>query len=372
MYRSQLRDLGARVILCVSIVAAIICAAVGAQSSAAQAQPAPIPIRVVVVTTFEVGADTGDRPGEFQYWVERFPLPATFAFPQGYRALRYNAQSGVLGIVTGEGAERGAASIMALGLDPRFDLAHAYWVVAAIAGVDPQAASVGSAAWANWVVNADLGFEIDPRDTPANWPTGIVPFDRVQPYGQPAPPPASIHGVAAYRLNAGLAGWAYARTVATPLTDTPNLRSIRAAYAAFPNAQKPPFVLRGDSLCGDRYFVGAAMTAWAERWVPYWTGGAGTFAMTAEEDAGIMQALTFLAGAERVDPQRVLVLRTASDFSEPGAGSDAATLLAHDAGAGGESAYLEALDAAYRIGSPVVSELSAHWDRYGMTVPSMP
>ena len=27
--------------------------------------------KVIVVATFEVGADTGDKPGEFQYWVER-------------------------------------------------------------------------------------------------------------------------------------------------------------------------------------------------------------------------------------------------------------------------------------------------------------
>jgi hypothetical protein len=35
----------------------------------AQAFQAPIPIRVVVVTTFENGQDTGDAPGEFQNWV---------------------------------------------------------------------------------------------------------------------------------------------------------------------------------------------------------------------------------------------------------------------------------------------------------------
>jgi CubicO group peptidase (beta-lactamase class C family) len=29
-----------------------------------------IPIKVVVVTMFEIGEDTGDRPGEFQAWVE--------------------------------------------------------------------------------------------------------------------------------------------------------------------------------------------------------------------------------------------------------------------------------------------------------------
>ena len=45
----------------------------------------------------EVGADTGDFPGEFQYWVERLPLPQTLPFPQGYRSLRYNPALGVLG-----------------------------------------------------------------------------------------------------------------------------------------------------------------------------------------------------------------------------------------------------------------------------------
>lgn len=338
----------------------------------ARATDAPIPIRVVVVTTFEPGNDTGDAPGEFQFWVERLPLAATLPFPQGDRHLRYDATHHVLGIVTGEGAERGAASIMALGSDPRFDLRHAYWIVAGIAGVDPAVASVGSAAWANWVVNADLGFEVDARDMPSSWSTGIVPFNRTSPFAQPAPPAESMHGQQAFELNAGLVNWAYQRTAATPLADDANLQKLRANYGAYPNAQRPPFVLRGDSLCGDRFWGGAAMNAWAEHWVPYWTGGRGTFAMTAEEDAGILQSLTFLANAHRVDRQRVLVLRTASDYSEPGTGSDAATLLAQDAGVGGESAYIEALEAAYRVGSPVVEEISRHWNVYRDRIPASP
>ena len=32
---------------------------------------AVIPIKVVVVSMFEYGADTGDAPGEFQFWLER-------------------------------------------------------------------------------------------------------------------------------------------------------------------------------------------------------------------------------------------------------------------------------------------------------------
>ena len=83
----------------------------------ALARPAaagPLPIRVVVVTTFEIGQDSGDAPGEFQQWVERLPLPEVVPFPQGYRDLRLNRALGVLGIVTGEGPTRASASIEAL------------------------------------------------------------------------------------------------------------------------------------------------------------------------------------------------------------------------------------------------------------------
>jgi len=58
-----------------------------------------IPVRVVVVTTFEIGNDTGDTPGEFQNWVEQLPLPDVVPFPQGYHPLRYNPEKHVLGIV---------------------------------------------------------------------------------------------------------------------------------------------------------------------------------------------------------------------------------------------------------------------------------
>lgn len=107
----------------------------------AKAQP-KIPVKVVVVAMFERGADTGDEPGEYQYWVEREKLDRVIPFPQGYHDLRMN-RDGVLGILTGVGTAKAAASIMALGLDRRFDLTKAYWLVAGIAGVDPADASLG-------------------------------------------------------------------------------------------------------------------------------------------------------------------------------------------------------------------------------------
>src|SRR4051812_26078268 len=103
----------------------------------------PIPIKVVIVTMFERGADTGDQPGELQYWVERNHLDRVIPFPQGFHDLRMN-KDGVLAVLTGVGTAKSTAAIMALGLDSRFDLTKAYWLVAGISGINPARGSLGS------------------------------------------------------------------------------------------------------------------------------------------------------------------------------------------------------------------------------------
>ena len=331
-------------------------------------QPAPIPIRVVVVTTFENGQDTGDAPGEFQNWVERYPLTATLPFPQGYHPLRYNQAEQVLGIVTGVGKSHAASSIMALGMDPRFDLTRAYWILAGIAGIDPARGSVGSAAWASYAVDGDLGYEIDAREIPPDWPTGIVPYDRARPYQQPVPAVHSDWADQLFHLNEGLTGWAYHLTADMHLPDDATLKAVRAGYPAYPNAQRPPFVLKGDTITADRFWLGARMAEWSEKWVDYWTGGKGIAVTSAEEDTGYLQALTLLAHAKRVDFNRVMDLRTASDYELPPQGKDAVQLLASEAH-DELSAYKEALESAYLVGSRVVKELAQHWDRYADRVP---
>jgi purine nucleoside permease len=325
---------------------------------------APIPIRVVVITTFEIGNDTGDTPGEFQQWVEKLPLPVTLPFPQGTHDLRLNPSLAVLGIVTGEGPTRAAASIEALGNDPRFDLTHAYILLAGIAGIDPHFGSVGGAVWALHVVDGDLAHEIDAREIPPGWTTGYVPLQRTTPFELPAPPAQSISGSSVFTLNAGLVRWACRLSAKAGLPDTPALRSIRARYTGLPAALAPPSVAIGDTVASGTFWLGARMNAWAESWVAYWTHGTGRFATTAEEDAGVMQALSFLAQVHKVDLQRVLVLRTASNFDMPPPGQTPAALLAAEAKPGTLSAYLPSLNAAYIAGSVVVRTLAANWATY--------
>jgi purine nucleoside permease len=324
-----------------------------------------IPIRVVVVTTFEIGEDTGDTAGEFQNWVEKLPLPTVLPFPQGYHHLRYNTEKKVLGIVTGEGPSRIAASITALANDERFDLSHAYWILAGIAGVNPHVASLASAAWAKYVVDGELAYDIDAREIPSGWDTGYVPYGRTVPYQSPRPPVSTSNGTNEFALNAGLADWAFKISSArVKLTDNDKLQSLRAKYRGFPKAQQPPFILQGDVIASATFWIGDVLNTWAEKWVSYWSDGRANFVMSAEEDSGYLQALTFLDHAHRVDINRVMILRSASDYTVPAPGQTAAQVLAADEDHIAPSAVPESMESAFETGSAVVNELVNNWPRY--------
>ena len=320
--------------------------------------------KVVVVAMFEAGEDTGDRPGEFQFWVEREKLTRVLPFPQGYRSLRTNADGSVLGVVTGVGTARSAATIMALGLDPRFDFSKSYWLVAGIAGIDPHDGPLGAAVWAEWIVDGDLSHEIDARELPAGWKTGYIPLRKKKPYELPVDRSEGE----AYRLNSALVEWAYRLTKDTPLADTEPLQKRRALYTGFPNAQRPPLVMKGDNLASMTYWHGKLLNQWANDWVNYYSDGTGNYVTTAMEDTGTLQSLTWLARAKRADVNRVLVLRTASNFDMQWPGGDAAESLSGEKLGPGYSAYLPSLEAAHAVGSRVVHELVKNWARYEITL----
>jgi purine nucleoside permease len=330
------------------------------------ASTGPIRIKVVVVTMFERGEDTGDVPGEFQLWVEREHLDRILPLTAGYHHLRLN-NDGVLGMVTGVGTAKAAASVMALGLDPRFDFSKAYWIVAGIGGGDPADVSVGSAVWADHVVDGDLAFEIDARQIPQNWPTGYLPLRKGTPY---EPPASDIYGEV-YTLNPQLVGWAFRLTRAVPLADSDALRKSRARFVGFPNAMKPPFVARGDTMSAGTFWHGSMMDAWANAWTRYYTGGQGNYMVAAMEDSGTMQALTFLGQAGKADLQRVLVLRTVSNYDREAPGVAAAESL-QEMVSGNYSAYLPALEAAQTVGDKVVRDIVEHWNERESTIPHEP
>jgi purine nucleoside permease len=315
----------------------------------------PWPVRAVIVTTFEIGNDTGDAPGEFQLWVEREHLDEVVAFPGGTHPLRSNADHTVLGMVSGTTLVNATASMMALGLDPRFDLTHAYFLINGIAGIDPEVGSIGSAAWASYVVG-DVAREIDRADMPAEWPYGWFPVGAHAP-DPPTVPAAPWTRTNLYILNPKLAQWAFLQTRSLKLVDDPAVAAFRAEYKGFAEAQKPPFVLMGDTFASDYYWHGAVMTQFARDWVRLYTAGKGRFATTEMEDSGFMGALERLAAMQRVDPQRVMVLRSGSNYSEPRPGHTAVESVT--------APYIGtrvALESAWLCGSTVLHQILADWN----------
>jgi purine nucleoside permease len=114
------------------------------------------------------------------------------------------------------------------------------------------------------------------------------------------------------------------------------------------------------------------MNTLAEHWMTYWSGGRGRAVTTAMEDCGILTSLTSLARMQRVRLDRVLVLRTGSDYTVPASGQTVSQLLASEANEDAAlSAYVPALEAAYRVGSTVVNEIVRNWTRYAEQTPGV-
>lgn len=319
--------------------------------------------KVLVVATFEVGADTGDTPGEFQFWAERQQLTESIVVPGLDHPVMFNPTTGVYGVVSGT-TVRAGLQIQALGLDSRFDLSRSYWLVNGIAGVSPLVAAEGSAAWARYVVDGDIAYEIDTREAPADWPYGIMALGNKTPLQKPVIPDWAPKPMA-WEINPALVAWAYGKTKDMTLADSPEAKAHRALYAAdFPAVAKGPVVLLGESFGSCRYWHGAAMQKWADDWTSTYTDGRGVCAMSNMEDHGIANALARLGALGKVDFRRVLFLRTGSNFSMPPKGeSAAASMVAEYQG------MVPALEAAYSVGSTVVDALLASWADYEIAPP---
>lgn len=334
------------------LVAAAMMLAVGASAAT--------PIKAVVVTHFEYGEPTGDRPGELQFWVERLGLEAV-DFPLGGFDL-FLSDDGVLAICTGGGIPNAAASIMALGLDERFDLSNAYWMIAGISGGDPLDVSLGTGVWANHVVDGDLLYEIDGREIPDDWEYGMIPLGAKEPNQESTG--WSVDTIA-FHLNQNLVNWAYELTKSDAIADTEEMKEARSAYTGYPNAQKPPFVTKGDTLAASTYWHGDLLNQWANDWVQLHAGEDANMVTTNMEDTGTLTSLYRLARIDLVDTDRIMVLRTVSNYTFPPPGRSAAwSTTAPYANDG-----VPALEAAFSLGNKVVQNIVSNWETYESKVP---
>ncbi len=339
--------------------------------------------KVIILSCFEVGNDTGDIPGEFQFFAEREHLTQAIAVPGAPHPLVHNDHelygevSGIVNIKPGAEPDHlncveTSQLIMALALDPQLDLRKTYWIINGIAGIDPAAGSIGSAAWAKNVVDGDAMREIDEREAPAGWPYGLFAIGTTKP--NTLPMAASQNGgwggakltyTMDFALNAGLADWAYGLTKNLALPDSDALKAYRAKYTGFPLAQQPPHIIMGDTLGATRYWHGPMRTQWARDWVKLWTNGQGTFTTTAMEHQDYMNTLTDMSKKGFVDVNRVLMIRGASNYCMPPPGQPISSTIGDES-----TGTIPAFEADYRAVTTVAHELLKNWPLYENATPA--
>lgn len=238
-----------------------------------------------------------------------------------------------------------------------FDLCSTYFLIAGIAGVNPEVATTGSVIFARFAVQVALQYEIDPRELPANFSTGYVPQGSTVPNEYPQ----DIYGTEVFEVNQALQQLAanYARKA--QLNDSAAAVAYRAQYAASPLYEagtKAPAVYECDVATSDVYYSGSLLSNTFDNYTTLLTNGTGQYCTTAQEDNATLEALLRAATDNLIDFSRIIVMRTASDFDRGYPGEDAT----HHLFFADQGGFEPAINNIYIAGIEVVQGILSDWD----------
>lgn len=259
-------------------------------------------------------------------------------------------------LMAGEGEINAATSTLALVLSSEFDLTKTYFLIAGVAGINPEVGTLASVTFPQFAIQVALQYEFDARDVPEEWGTGYVPqgTTSVDNY------PRYIYGTEVFQLNDALRQRAMTFAITAALNDSADARVYRKLYANDPEfspALAAPSVIGCDTATSDNWWSGARLGRAFEKYTKLVTNDTATYCTTQQEDNAVLEALLRGQLARRVDFSRVLILRTASDFDRPPPGVSAPDHLFH--GLQGESPALRNI---YLAGVKVVLGILNGWD----------
>ncbi len=265
-------------------------------------------------------------------------------------------------VTTDMGYSNAAASLSALFYASGFDLRNTYFIIAGIAGINPNLGTVGSTTWADYAIDYSLAHEIDAREMPAGWASGYFGIDT----DSPSRKPALRYRTEVFQINRQLVTRAFALSKNVALGDSEAARTYRAGFASGP-ASRPPTVLRCDTVSTDTWFGGSALANRAQAWSSLLTDGKASYCTAQQEDNSTLEVLRRAAAAGRADFKRVLILRAGSDVDRPHPGqTDSDVLLNYTAQGGFEPAAANLLATA----RPVIQQIVGHWGRWKKGVPA--
>jgi purine nucleoside permease len=340
-----------------TILALVLAAAAPLTPAQTPTPAAPRALKVLIIAMFEPEAAPWIEPMKL---TESIPVPGLL--PES-PALRCNADDVCL-LTAGMGHANVAASTMAVALDPRFDLRQTYVLIAGIAGIDPARGTLGTAAWARYLVDVGIAHELDAREMPRGWASG---YFGIMTKGPGEKPKLEYHTEVA-QLDEALLQKALALSRNATLADSDAAKAYRKRYKQAA-AHQPPAVTQCDTLGGDTWWHGNKLGEHARAWTRLLTDGQGVYCTTQQEDNATYNALARATAAGRADVKRLAVLRTASNFDRPHSGQSAyASLMASTAGTTG--GFVPATHNLYAVGGLLVNDIVAHWDQWRVGVPA--
>jgi purine nucleoside permease len=318
------------------------------------ANPSPRAVKVLIISLFKPEADV---------WVDPLALHEDISVPglsPDYPVVVCNTAD-VCQVTTGMGHSNAATSVTALVFSGRFDLSHTYFLVAGIAGMDPNAGTIGSAAWARYLVDFGIQHEIDAREMPHGWASGYFGIRTQGPNAKPD----LAYRTEVFQLDEAMLQWALHVSSAAVLDDNDVARAYRSHYRQA-TASRAPSVIQCDTAAGDTYWHGNRLGERAEQLTRILTDGKGRYCTTQQEDSATYEALRRGASAGLLDIRRVAVLRTGSNFDRPYPNETAYVSLKSNSGG-----FRPALHNLVAAGLPLVNEIVANWSRWEGGIPEL-
>ncbi|WFD32474.1 hypothetical protein MSPP1_003522 [Malassezia sp. CBS 17886] len=257
-------------------------------------------------------------------------------------------------VTTGEGEINAAASMAALLYAPVVDLRKSYVLVNGIAGVSPDAGTVGSVGFARFAVQVGLQYGLDGRSLPHGWDASFWNYGT----SQPDTYPTLFYGSEVFEMNAHLRDRVFNLVKNERLADSHVTRAHRKAYPEAP-ARDPPRVFKGDVTTSDLYFTGHYFGEMAANLTALMTNNTGIYALTAQEDNAVLAALVRAHKAGVADYGRAILYRAASDFDRaPPRDSD---YTHFERTTNNTEIGVPALKNLFRIGGPIVASIVHNW-----------
>lgn len=295
-------------------------------------------------------------------WLEAMDFEHNITIPglsPLYPTIYCTANYSVCELTTGEGEINAASTITALGLSPLFDLSHTYFLISGIAGGEPEYTTMGSVTFAKYAVQVALEYQVSYQEfiaTNPNWTSGYWAYGTDDPWTYPG----NVYGTEVFEVNENLRDRAVELAMTAELQNGTELNESNRKLYNETAARSLPTIVKCDALTSDNYFTGNVLSDYFSFYASLMTNGSATYCSTAQEDNASLEAFTRLHKHGLADYNRVMVMRSISDFSRPPPSKANDTVAwFNDPQDGGSTVAFNNLPIA---GMPIVRDIVQNWD----------